>query len=183
MNYMQKRVRLICIRIRQMRNRTRRHCSARWIYHTPQMLCRLIRIIWNRIVHGTVRQMHGGRNGAVQSRSIKKGKELYEKYVGKAGDTGETSPKTTSNRSTQSFGATQKKKTSQWRSGGWKRGRDYLINMLVLKHLIENSYTSICKRKKQKKDWHRNMQPQRRSSQRQPKYSLGLRPAQTEQTI
>lgn len=41
---------------------------------------------------------------------LKKGKELYEKYVGKAGDTGETSPKTTSNRSTQSFGATQKKK-------------------------------------------------------------------------
>lgn len=41
---------------------------------------------------------------------LKKGKELYEKYVGKAGDTGETSPKTTSNRSTQSSGATQKKK-------------------------------------------------------------------------
>ncbi|CDD54763.1 unknown [Clostridium sp. CAG:43] len=79
------------------------------------------------------------------------------------------------------LGQLKRKKTSQWRSGGWKRGRDYLINMLVLKHLIENSYTSICKRKKQKKDWHRNMQPQRRSSQRQPKYSLGLRPAQTEQ--
>lgn len=41
---------------------------------------------------------------------LKKGKELYEKYVGKAGDTGETSPKTTYNRSTQSSGATQKKK-------------------------------------------------------------------------
>lgn len=41
---------------------------------------------------------------------LKKGKELYEKYVGKAGDTGETSPKTTSNRSTQSSGETQKKK-------------------------------------------------------------------------
>ena len=42
---------------------------------------------------------------------LKKGKELYEKYVGKTGDTGETSPKTTSNRSTQSSGTTQKKKT------------------------------------------------------------------------
>lgn len=42
---------------------------------------------------------------------LKKGKELYEKYVGKTGDTGETSSKTTSNRSTQSSGTTQKKKT------------------------------------------------------------------------
>lgn len=42
---------------------------------------------------------------------LKKGKELYEKYVGKTGDTGETSPKTASGSSTRSFGTTQKKKT------------------------------------------------------------------------
>lgn len=42
---------------------------------------------------------------------LKKGKELYEKYVGKTGDTGETSPKTASGSSTRSSGTTQKKKT------------------------------------------------------------------------
>lgn len=74
MNYMQKAGAVDMYKDKADAKSNPQACSARWIYHTPQMLCRLIRIIWNRIVHGTVRQMHGGRNGAVQSRSIKKRK-------------------------------------------------------------------------------------------------------------